>query len=147
MAAALILSGGAQKILATENPTATRLSGDTRIQTAIEVSKEVYETSDSVVLAGYSGEVDAMTGTLLASAKNAPLLLTGKNNIPSNLKTELKRLNVKNIYILGGEAAVDKSVEEELKKDYMVKRVSGNNREETAVAVAKEVNGQTKHIF
>lgn len=147
MAAALILSGGTQNILAVENTTATRLYGDTRIQTAIEVCKEVYATSDNVVLAGYSGEVDAMTGTLLASAKKAPLLLTPKNNIPENLKAELQRLNVKNIYILGGDAAVGKVVEEELEKEYIVKRIFGNNREETAVAVAKEVNGQTKHIF
>ncbi len=147
MITVLLLQLTVKKAIAAESLSAIRLSGENRILTAIEVSKEVYKTSESVVLAGFTGEVDALTGTLLASAKDAPLLLTAKDSVNKDLKAELERLGVKTVYILGGEVAVHKTVETELAKSYNIKRVSGKNREETAVQVAKEVNGQTKHVF
>lgn len=59
-----------------------RIAGKTRIHTAIEASKLVYKGEvDTVVLAGYSGEADALTGTLIATHNNAPLLLTHKNKV------------------------------------------------------------------
>lgn len=124
-----------------------RLSGKTRVETAIEASKEVYPSgAEAVVLAGFNGEVDALTGTLLASAKDAPLLLTLQGKLSPETKTEIRRLKPKTVYILGGETVVSAAVEAEL-KDYTVIRVKGNNRAETAVAVANEVKGQTKHVF
>ena len=56
------------------------------------------------------------------------MLLTSKYQVDPPLATELKRLKAKNIYILGGEAAVSKAVETELKKTYTVKRISGSDR-------------------
>ncbi len=143
----IIISGMTQTALASENIGITRLAGSGRIETSIKVSKEAYSKSSSVVLAGCNGEVDALTGTLLAADKDAPLLLTLKDSLHPDLKTELQRLKVKTVYILGGETIVSKSVETELAKTYTVKRVSGKNREETALAVVKEVKGQTKRIF
>lgn len=144
---AIILPGISDATSVSEEISMKRLSGSGRVQTAIKVSQEVYNTSDSVVLAGFNGEVDALTGTLLANAKDAPLLLTLRDRVHEDLKVELKRLKTKNIYILGGEAAVNKVVEKELEKNYTVKRISGKNREKTAVAVANEVKDQAKHVF
>lgn len=54
-----------------------RLSGAKRIDTSVEVSKKAYpDGSDNVVIAGFNGEVDALTGTLLAAVKKAPLLIS-----------------------------------------------------------------------
>ena len=125
----------------------SRLHGTNRILTAIRVSREAYTKSDSVILAGYYGQIDALAGTLLAATKDIPLLLTYKNSISSDLQEELERLEVKNVYILGGEAAVNKAVENSLKENYTVIRVKGSNRETTAVEVAKEASVQTKRVF
>ena len=143
----IIIVGGEEFVLASENIGVTRLAGPGRIETSIAVSEEAYTGSDSVVLAGCNGEVDALTGTLLAADKDAPLLLTLKDSLHPELKVELDRLKTKTVYILGGESVVSKEVENELSKTYTVKRVSGKNREETALAVVKEVKGQTKRIF
>lgn len=79
---AIILPGIVQATPIGEDIKIKRLAGASRVETAIEASKEVYKDgSDSVVLVGYSGEVDALGGTLLASAKDAPLLLTKRDKL------------------------------------------------------------------
>lgn len=150
LAVAMVLPGMAGIVEAApeEAKVVERLAGDTRVETAVEASKKAYpDGSSTVVLAGYNGEVDALAGTLLANSKKAPLLLTKKNEVTEVVEKELKRLGAKSIYILGGNSVISKTVEDELSKKYTVQRVSGSNREATAVEVANEVKGEGNHIF
>ena len=126
-----------------------RIWGPTRVQTAIEASKVAYANgSETVLIAGFSGEVDALTGTLLAHDQKAPLLLTDKNKVSDGIMQELSRLGVKKVIILGGENVVSKNVENELRSIYLVERIAGINREDTAIKLAKSVVGEsTPHIF
>ena len=145
----MLLPGLAQVVEAAEGDSAvTRISGKTRIETAVEASKEVYPGgAKNVVIAGYDGEIDALTGTVLANAKNAPLLLTKQGKLSDATKAELTRLGAENVYILGGSLVVSEAVEAELDKDYTVKRVKGTDREGTAQAAAKEAGVQTTQVF
>ena len=134
--------------LAKENGEVTRLAGLSRIKTAISVSQEVYRdgSAKNVVLAGWRGEVDALTGTLLASSKDAPLLLIDKYD--DEIKKELRRLGAESIYLLGGESVISGTVVKQIENDgYNVKRLAGKGRHETAVEVAKEVGSKSTHIF
>ena len=98
IAVTILIPGVAQKALAAESGEVVRLQGATRVQTAIAVSREVYSQSNFVILAGANGgEVDALAGTLLAKARNAPLLLTLKDRVDPALKAELSRLKAKTI--------------------------------------------------
>nr|WP_300005303.1 cell wall-binding repeat-containing protein [Tissierella sp.] len=117
-----------------------RISGENRIETSIKVSKEAYKSSaDTLFLAGFSGEADALTATFLAGKKKSPLLLTYKDRIDSNLLLEIKRLNPKEIVILGGENVVFKKLENDLNAlGYQTKRIQGRSRIETAVNVATD---------
>lgn len=126
-----------------------RIAGKTRVQTSIEASRVAYKDgADTILLAGYSGEVDALTGTLLANNKEGPLLLTSKNKVSEGIEDELLRLKAENIIILGGENVVSENVKVKLDQNYNVRRVAGKNRAETAVKIAKEVVGErTNHIF
>lgn len=135
------------KVFAENYSVTKRIAGNTRVETSIEVSKNFYtaDSSFNVVLAGYHGEVDALTGTLLASSMNAPLLLVDKF---TNIEDELLRLGVKNVYLLGGEMVIDNSIENDLQRaGYEVNRIDGESRLGTAVAVAKETMQQTDHVF
>ncbi|MGO1469617.1 MAG: cell wall-binding repeat-containing protein [Tissierella sp.] len=139
---AMILPGIAQAAPVAGEYEVSRLAGSDRVKTAIAVSEEAYDKADTVVLAGFSGEPDALTGTLLADEKNAPLLLTYKNKLDADLMTEIERLGAKNVYILGGEAAVQEKVADALKaEDLNVKRIKGSDRTETAIKIAEEVFG------
>lgn len=143
----MILPGIVQAAPTIESTSIERLSGSSRIKTAIAVSQEVYPdgSAKNVVLAGYNGEVDALTGTLLAAAKDGPLLLVNNYN---DIKDELKRLGAKNIYLLGGTSVIKKSVETSLiNDDYKVKRVSGSERFGTAAKVAQLAVGESTHVF
>lgn len=123
-----------------------RLSGSDRTQTAIEISKKAFadNSADTVVLVGYHGEVDALAGTLLADDQGAPVLIAGAKELSKDVQAEIARLGAKNVYILGGEAAVHSTIEKELKElDLIVERISGLNRADTAAKVAKKVKGKT----
>lgn len=149
LAVAMVLPGMAGIAEAAPEDAVVRVYGDTRVGTAVDASKNVAypDGAESVVLAGRNGTVDALTGSILADAKDAPILLTLGNKLSEETEAELERLNPENIFILGGESAIGKSVEETLEADYNVKRVAGDNREGTALAVAEEVGVQTEHVF
>lgn len=147
---AMILPGIAGAAPLNGGPKVIRLAGASRVETAVAASKEIYTSgANAVVLAGYSGEVDALAGTLLASAKNAPLLLTNPKQLSPATDTEIKRLNPSTIYILGGTSIVSKAVENKLKEEYSVERIGGANRYVTAANIGKKIKGENgaPHVF
>lgn len=121
-----------------------RIAGKNRIETAIEVSRKAYPGKvNTVVLAGYQGEVDSLSGTILAHDKEAPMLITRKDEVHSSVQKRIEELGASNIYLLGGENVISKKVEEDLKNlGYNVVRKGGIDRESTAIDVAKEVKGE-----
>lgn len=123
---------------ASANP--ERIFGYDRVETSVKVSQKAYKSSKTVVLAGFGGQVDSLSGTILAHDKNAPMLLTRKDALDKVTLDEIKRLKAEEIYILGGENVVSKAVEDSLAA-YKVTRVSGKKREETAVNIAEKVVG------
>src|SRR5699024_592672 len=83
----------------------------------------------------------ALAGVPLAHKLDAPILLTQSSKLHADTLREIKRLGAKNVVILGGPDAVNKSVENELKAAKLnVRRIEGNNRFETAVSIAKELH-------
>lgn len=135
------------KVSADNYSVTQRISGSNRVETSIEASKKFYAAGNSpnVVLAGHKGEVDALTGTLLASSMNAPLILVDQFK---NIENELIRLNARSVFLLGGPTVISKTIEKDLQAaGYEVNRIAGANRTETAVAVANEVTEKTKQVF
>src|SRR5690606_30153586 len=69
--------------------------------------------ADHALLATDAAFADALaSGTL--QADDTPLLLTGRTSLRTDVATELQRLGVEDVTILGGEAAVDDDVVEDL---------------------------------
>ncbi|RQD74339.1 MAG: hypothetical protein D5R97_08040 [Candidatus Syntrophonatronum acetioxidans] len=131
-----------------------RLAGQDRYQTALEVSQEIYpleRTADALVLAQGENFPDALAGVPLAHILNAPLLLVPPGDISpaSPLYQEIDRVleRGKDIYLLGGEEAISLQVEESLNQYYSVKRLSGQDRFETAVEIARRVEEQPVEVF
>ena len=72
--------------------------------------------------------------------KNAPILLTGAENLNNETKKEITRLGAKNVYVIGGTGVVSKNVVSELKAmNLNVDRISGDTRYTTALEVAKRL--------
>ncbi|MPM57567.1 hypothetical protein SDC9_104389 [bioreactor metagenome] len=127
---------------------ANKLIGEDRYQTAIKISKkksgeakdEEWIGAQNVILVNSNSMVDALSATPFARKENAQILLTEKNKLNSETKKEISRLRAKNIYIIGGENSVSDSVVNELKSmNLYVERISGNDRYETSLEIAKKL--------
>lgn len=126
-------------LMGKEGIPAQRLFGENRYATAAAISAQGWETSDNVILADGENFPHALAGTALAGFKNAPALLTNRDNLPSETTFEIKRLKAKTIYILGGEGAISKAVEDGLSKDYTLVRIFGSDRCQTAVNIGQRI--------
>lgn len=118
------------------------LIGKNRIETSIKISKDGWKSAETVILVNDSAIPDALTATPLAYAKNAPILLTGKDGLSKETADEIKRLGAKDVIMIGGDAVLTSKVEEGLKAlKLKVDRIKGSTREETALAIAKRLDG------
>lgn len=122
-----------------------RLAGQTRYETAAKIAQEGWTSSNYAVVASGEGFADALSAAPLAKKYNAPILLTGKNTLDSNTKSELQSLGVKNVFLIGGTGSISDNVKSELgSMNIIVTRISGKDRFETSLEVAKnlgDING------
>lgn len=122
-----------------------RWDGSTRTETAIETSRNTYDEAENAVLTTSQDFPDALAGTPLAAASEGPLLLTGSEELHEGVASELERLGVDHVYVLGGDAAVSEHVEHQLDSHgYQVTRLGGDNRFGTASRVAGELQALTE---
>ena len=87
-----------------------KLAGKDRYETSLKVCNCFNMDTDTAVIANGSNFPDALSGSALATKFNAPIVLTDGKDI-TNQKEFLDGKNYKNIYLLGGAAAIDFSVE------------------------------------
>lgn len=117
-----------------------RLSGNNRYETGAKIASEGWETSEYAIIASGEGFADALCAAPLAKKYNAPILLTGKNALDPNTKNELKLLNVKKVFIVGGSGVVSDNVNSEVKgMGIETNRIYGQDRFETSLEVAKNL--------
>lgn len=126
-----------------------RIWGVNRIETSVNISKAGWpETSDTAVLATSSNFPDALSAAPLAKLYNAPILLTEPDKLDESVDEELDRLNVKKVIIVGGQSAVSASVEDYIaQKGISCRRISGKDRYDTSVEVAKDMGAFTKAVI
>lgn len=130
----------------TTNENVQRISGENRVQTAIEVSKKMFkEGTNKVVLANQDNYSDVLTAAPFAKANNASLLYVSSNSISKEVMSEIARLKAKEITIIGGEKSVDEGLKKELeKRNFKVGRLSGADRYKTSAQIAaKLIDGKT----
>ena len=117
-----------------------RLAGVDRVATAVAVSRARYPSASTAVLARADHFADALAGAPLAAHSDAPILLTPPDVLADTVADELERLQVDEVILLGGEAALNESVEESLATaGYAVDRIAGTDRLSTAAAIAERV--------
>ncbi|WP_370325063.1 cell wall-binding repeat-containing protein [Euzebya sp.] len=107
---------------------------------ALRFSRATFTEDDAVtevLLATTETFADALaSGTLQG---DSPLLLTGPDELDDDVAAEIDRLEATDVTILGGEAAIDADVEEDLEDLGLdVARLAGETRLATAVEVAEQ---------
>ncbi|WP_066071470.1 cell wall-binding repeat-containing protein [Alkalithermobacter thermoalcaliphilus] len=118
-----------------------RLQGANRYHTNLSIVDEGWTKADNVILAYGENFADALSVTPLSSKLNAPIILTDGKNLTQDIKARLSKLGAKTVYIIGGETVISKNIENEIRNlGYNVNRIHGQNRYETSVEIANELN-------
>ncbi len=121
-------------------PTVSRITGSDRYGHAAATSRSAFATATTAVLVGSGSWPDAFSAAPLAHVVRGPVLPTSRTALPATTKTELARLRVKKIIIVGSTKDVSAALSRSLvKRGYSVSRVSGSDRYTTANAVAREI--------
>lgn len=117
------------------------LTGSGRRETAIKISQAGWKKSEKAVLVNDNSIADALSATPFAKAKDAPILLTQSNKLDSRTKSRIKRLGVKNVYLIGGSIALSSEIEKQLNAENInFERISGNSRYDTSLKLAEKLN-------
>lgn len=96
-------------------PGTARVAGSTRIDTALDASRKAYPLDGSaascVVSNGYGAAwTDALPGSALAAAVQGPLILTHGTYLDPTAATEIQRLGVKTVYVVGNTTNLTQTV-------------------------------------
>jgi hypothetical protein len=117
-----------------------KLVGENRYKTAVKVSNEGWDSAYRAVIVNSNSIADALSATPFAESQQAPILLTEVNKLNSETKKELSRLGTGIVYVIGGKSVVSDSVINELKSmNITVERISGKDRYETSLEIAKKL--------
>lgn len=118
-----------------------RLWGNNRYETGSAIVQQGWQsTSYYAVIVNGENFPDALSAAPLAQKNHAPILLTQKDTLDSNTAEQLKRLDVKKVFIVGGEGVVRPSVEKAINQlGIQTERYKGEDRDETAVNVASQI--------
>ncbi len=131
-------------IMGREGIPAERIAGNNRYATAAALSAKGWSTSDTVILP--AGKLsDALAGTVLAGSCDAPVLLTAAG-LKSETAAEIKRLQAKTVYILGGDLAISPAVEQQLAKECKVTRIVGGDRYATAIEIGNIIKQKNNSV-
>ena len=138
------------------------LAGTDRVETAIAIAEADFAPASgglvaqsatlkaqSAVIASSASFPDALAAGPLAFSKVAPLLLTSQKSLDPRVGASLSKLVPAGatVYVIGGEAALAPAVAASITAlGFKVERISGVDRYDTAVKVAK-VLGSPKKVF
>lgn len=131
--------------LSADGLTVQRLSGPSRIETAIDVARNLAPQADTAILARAggvegnptSGFADTLAAGGWAAATGWPVLLTQTEVLTGSTRDYLATAGISTVNIVGGTAAVSEAVADALREMGMtVERVSGPDRAATAIAIA-----------
>jgi len=122
--------------------------GADRYTTAVAVSQTGWPNGvANAILTTGENFPDALSAAPLAHKYNAPILLTAPDALNADTATELQRLKVKKVYLIGGLGALSANIETQLAKlSISTTRISGQDRYDTSVQIAKVI-GASKGTF
>ncbi len=118
-----------------------RISGSNRIQTSYKIAKE--NPSKKVYLVNSKSFADALSVGPLATLERSNIIL--HTNINDTVEF-LKSKNIREVIIVGGESSIGKDIYNHLAKKYTISRISGKNRYETSIMIAKKFSSKNVGI-
>ena len=126
--------------LVTVNPqalaygTTERIGGRDRYETMGLIVGRAFDRCDWAVVASGENYPDALCASALAGTRKCPVILTSPSTLSPQASAELMRLQVKNVYLMGGTAALSADVERAIEAlGINCVRVAGTDRQQTSL--------------
>lgn len=122
-------------------------AGENRYETAIKVAEETIAergNKGKVIIADGRNYPDAVSIAPYSSKEGIPVLLVNGNKVPEEVKSFLKKYNIKECIIVGGDKAVGKDVE---KLFNSFERIAGEDRYDTSKKIAERFFKDSKNVF
>jgi putative cell wall-binding protein/N-acetylneuraminic acid mutarotase len=120
-----------------------RIDGQNRFDTAARIATTTFDTATTAHIVTGQDFPDALAASYGAGAVGGPVLLVARDGVPEPTWDALESLDVEEVVLIGGEAAISEAVENELDDaGYDASRVSGNDRYETAAALASDYGSE-----
>lgn len=124
-----------------------RLSGITRYDTNVAINSNMKAAQGTPIMVA-TGESfpDALSISSIAASIGYPIVLVGSDDLPDQEKAYISSIKPSKVYIAGGTGAVSDSIKIEVKAaagiddDNNIVRLSGSNRYETSLNIAKYFN-------
>lgn len=113
-----IISGGPLSVSDTvykNVPNPRRFGGNNRYEVSSKIAKTYFSKSSSAFVTRGTVFADALTGSVLAAKKNAPMLLVKPNELPTTIRTSIIDTGINNFTILGGSISVSEKINTSLK--------------------------------
>ncbi|MFC0525538.1 glycoside hydrolase family 97 catalytic domain-containing protein [Pontibacillus salicampi] len=119
-----------------------RVNGDNRYGTAMNIAARLDGNPDKAIIANGSRFPDALAVAPYAAENGYPILLTKEDSLPSQTVKALR--GISQTAVVGGPGVVNDEILTELPQPT---RYSGDDRYETAAAIAKELNNTGTTAF
>lgn len=144
----VIIIGGKSSIsesvvsrLRKEDLNVMRIAGKDRFDTSSKLAQEVVKLSDksrkAILVNGFKN-ADALSVSSIATKDELPIFMNGNNSLNSDIKNQLKKMNINKVFIIGGVNSISKNIEKELKNmNINIVRLAGRDRYETSMNIAK----------
>lgn len=117
--------------------TPTRIAGQDRYETSVNIAKQAVSPSELIVATG-EDYPEALSIAPIAAIKQIPILLVPKSYLPDSVKTYLSTLNIKKTYVIGDSSSIDDSVANQFTHP---ERIVGADRYELNIVIDKEFEG------
>ncbi len=143
----ILLISSCENIFADSKYNKKLIDGDTK-QISMTLNKDVFKKSNDIVLINENGLIDAISATPLAYKLDAPIITTKSKKLDPETINYIKELGAKRVTIIGGSKNISKSIEKNLQNIGLeTNRIYGEDRYETSLMIAKEMNNINKDIY
>jgi len=105
----------------------TRIYGQSRYDTSLEVAKHLGNTENAFIVTG-NNYPDALSIASFAAFYETPILLTDYDSIPANTRAYIQNTGIKNTFVIGGTGVISNNVLTSLPNGV---RIAGRDRYET----------------
>ncbi len=128
-----------------------RIAGNDRFETAALIASRFPDNNKAAIATGLNFP-DALSLASAAGAQGYPLLLVGKDSLPTATQEYLKKANLHSLHVAGGEGIISSKVLQSLAQASSVpveqiKRLAGYDRYDTSTLILEEFYPTATKLF